>query len=153
MIRLFSSRTPVLGALLLGLTLLPLRAARADLGFWSQALVGTWRHPGNGDLYRFNSNATYTFTSGRAKRRAGQLSHSGHWKIVQPTEKESGGSMEGPVALVLDSRSRVVHRGNRRVVLPSRRAFRLVVDVVFDDEHQLKINRYYLGEVQWIRVR
>ncbi len=143
-----------MGAALLGVSFLPATTARADLGFWSRALVGTWRHPTNGDRYRFGSDATYTFSAGPYKRKGGQLSHSGFWKIVQPTQAESGGSMEGPVALVLRSRSRVVKRGRQRVVLDSRRSFRIVVDTSPDENGEGVVDdRYYIGGAKWIRVR
>lgn len=151
------SRLSVLSAVLLTTSLVPIRVAHADLGFWSRALVGTWRHPTNGDRYRFGSDATYTFTAGPAKRRSGQLSHSGFWRITQPTEEESGGSQEGPVALVLNARMRVVRRGGQRVVLNTKRSFRLVVDVLPVDIEQNEEGRdnnfYFIGRTKWIRVR
>lgn len=127
--------------------------ARADLGFWSAALVGTWRHPSNGDTYQFKPGATYHFRAGAAKRRAGGLSHSGFWKIVQPTEKESGGSMEGPVALQLSSTSRTVSQGGRVRVLPSNRVFRIVVDTVRHDREAPEKNAYRIGNTTWKRLR
>ncbi|RYX81706.1 hypothetical protein EON83_22745 [bacterium] len=141
--------------MLVGATLLPASLAHADLGFWSKALIGTWRHPSNGDVYRFNSNATYTFTAGKANARSGQLSHSGYWKIAQPTERESGGSMEGPVALVVKPRSRVVLRSGRKVTVATTRSFRLVVDVAFKshgDERETDPDYYNISGVKWRRV-
>ncbi len=147
-------RSGVLGAALLGITFLPAVPARADLGFWSHNLVGTWRHPTNGDRYRFGSDATYTFSAGPFKRRSGQLSHSGFWKIVNPTQRESGGSQEGPVALVLNARTRIVLQGRKRVVLDTRRSFRLVVDIAFDENGEgMDDNFYTIGKTRWIRVR
>ncbi|BCM89302.1 hypothetical protein IAD21_01147 [Abditibacteriota bacterium] len=140
-------------ALLLGTTVFSVGVAHADLGFWSRALIGTWRHPTNGDLYRFNSNATYTFTAGKASARTGQLAHSGSWKIAQPTQRESGGSMEGPVALVLNSHNRTIKRNGRKVTLTSTRSFRLVVDVVHKGGEDIEPNHYYIGRTKWIRVR
>ncbi|PQV65152.1 hypothetical protein B1R32_102160 [Abditibacterium utsteinense] len=132
----------------------PVQMARADLGFWSAHLVGTWRHPTNGDIYRFRSNATYSFFVGKAKRRGGNLSHSGYWKIVQPTSKESGGSMEGPVALRLDSKSRTVLEGKKSRVLKSNRRFRVLVDIVQKSEDGLvDKNHYIINGARWIRVR
>lgn len=128
-------------------------AARADLGFWSAALVGIWRHPKSGDTYRFRSDATYVFQAGSAKRRAGNISHSGHWKIVQPTQKESGGSMEGPVALRLDSKTRTVLEGQLPRVLKSNRRFRLAVDVAKSRENLVDRRHYLIGGVIWKRVR
>ena len=127
--------------------------ARADLGYWSAALVGNWRHPSNGDRYRFNSNGSYVFTSGPAKARGGNLSHSGFWKIVQPTEKESGGSFHGPVALILRSRSRVVRESRRRRVVRSHRTFRILVDSAASEEENSLQSDYYIGGVRWKRVR
>lgn len=131
----------------------PLQVARADLGFWSSALVGTWRHPRNGDKYRFNSDATYTFWAGAVKRKGGNLSHSGSWKIVQPTARESGGSLEGPVALRLNSTSRVVlEKGVRRTVATNR-TFRIVVDTIRHDGEAPENNAYRIGDAIWKRVK
>ncbi len=127
--------------------------ARADLGFWSSALIGKWRHPTSGDTYQFRSDATYVFRAGSAKRRAGLLSHSGFWKIVQPTQKESQGSMEGPVALLLDSRQRTVLKGQESRVLRSKRRFRIVVDVAKSGENRVDRRHYFIGGVAWKRVR
>lgn len=112
--------------------------ASADLGFWSAKLVGKWRHPQNGDFYEFRSNATYTFRAGAAKRRAGNISHSGFWKIVPPTLREAGGGMEGPVALLLKS------NGQTR---------RLVADTVRSSDGEMVRNRYLIGGARWKRVR
>lgn len=140
---------------LLGLLLLFFspQAARADLGFWSAHLVGTWRHPKSGDKYHFRSDATYQFKGGAKNRRRGNVSHSGFWKIVQPTEKESGGSMEGPVALSLRSTSRTVLQGGRERVLKSNRVFRIVVDTVQSDSEWIDKNGYWIGGTKWKRVK
>lgn len=144
-----------LAGLICALTLGNVGTVRADLGFWSAHLVGTWRHPSNGDRYQFRSDATYTFFAGAAKRRNGNVSHSGFWKIVQPTAKESGGSPEGPVALRLNAHSRVVLEGKKPRVLRSNRIFRLVVDVtVIPKEDNLVDKKYYLiNRTRWVRVR
>lgn len=126
--------------------------AHADLGYWSAALVGNWRHPSNGDRYQFHSNGTYIFTSGPAKARTGHLSHSGFWKIVQPTQKESGGSLEGPVALILRSKTRVVLERKRRI-LRSNRTFRILVDSAADGEENSMRSDYYIDGVRWKRVK
>ncbi len=139
--------------LVIATMMFPVGLAQADLGSWSHALIGTWRNPTSGDLYRFSPNATYTFTAGQAKARGGQLAHSGYWKIAKPTESESGGSMEGPVALVLNSRTRTVRRNGRKVTLVSHRSFRLVVDVVQNDEREIDPNHYIIGHAKWVRVR
>ena len=127
-------------------------AARADLGFWGANLVGTWRHPVSGDRYHFRSDATYTFTAGAAKRRTGQMSHVGFWKIVEPTPRESGGSLEGPVALLLKSRRRVVWENSKRRMLRSNRVFRLVVDVMVREENRVDKRYYHIGGVKWVRM-
>lgn len=138
-------------AALLGLALLPAPVARADLGFWSQALVGTWKHPTNGDRYRFGSDATYTFTAGEAKARRGTLSHSGFWRISQPTEEESPG-FHGPVALIIDAKSRIARQGRKKVVLPYNRSFRILVNTAGEDG-ETDSGHYYIGGAKWIRVR
>ena len=150
-----SSRFATRGALaaMLGLALLPAPAARADLGFWSQALVGTWKHPTNGDRYRFGSDATYTFTAGAARARKGTLSHSGFWRISQPTEEESPG-FHGPVALIIDAKSRIAKRGRQKVVLGYNRSFRILVNTASqDNESPDDGTRYIIGGIKWIRVR
>lgn len=152
------NRLPIRGALaamlvtMLGLALLPTSVARADLGFWSQALVGTWKHPTNGDRYRFGSDATYTFTSGPAKARKGTLSHSGFWRISQPTDEESPG-FHGPVALIIDAKSRVARQGRKKVVLAYNRSFRILVNTASQDESPSDGTRYIIGDARWIRVR
>lgn len=148
-----SSRLGVLGAALLVTTLFPSRVVRADLGYWSRALTGTWRHPTNGDCYRFGSDATYTFTAGPAKRKSGQLSHSGFWRMSRPTEEESDGSLDGIAALILDSKSRIVRRGKNRVVLDSNRSFRLIVVNAQDANGEPTDDAFYIGRAKWIRVR
>lgn len=146
-----SKRFWVLGLLLLAFA----PAAHADLGFWSAALIGKWRHPTNGDTYQFRRDSTYIFRAG-AKRSAGNLSHAGFWKIVQPTQQESGGSLEGPVVLSLKSTSRVVLEGQKPRVLRSNRRFRIVVDIarrVKTDADSIDTNRYWIGDTRWKRVR
>lgn len=130
----------------------PLPTARADLGFWSARLVGTWRHPKHGDQYQFRSDATYTFWAGASKRRAGNLSHRGFWKVVAPTFKESGGSQEGPVALLLKSTSRVVLEAKKPRVLRSQRVFRIVSDTIRSKEGMIDPNRYRIGGATWRRA-
>ncbi len=115
----------------------PIKIARADLGFWSARLVGSWRHPTNGDLYQFRSNATYTFRAGAAKKRGSHISHSGFWKIVPPTDREAGGGMEGQVALRLKS---------------PQRTRRLVVDIVTRGEGEVSREFYQIGGAKWRRT-
>lgn len=138
--------------------LFSVQIARADLGFWSAALVGKWRNPKSGDTYRFRSDATYVFQAGSAKRRAakrraGNRAHSGFWKIVQPTKRESQGSMEGPVALRLDSRTRTVLEARKLRVLRSNRRFRIAVDVAKSGENLVDRHHYFIDGVIWSRVR
>lgn len=142
-----------LAGLIFVLTLGQVSTVRADLGFWSAHLVGTWRHPSNGDRYQFRSDATYTFFAGAAKRRNGNWSHSGFWKIVEPTAKESGGSLEGPVALSLKARNRVVFEGKKPRVLRSNRIFRLVVDVALKEDNFVAKKYYFINGTRWVRVR
>lgn len=129
------------------------QTARADLGFWSAALRGVWLNPQNGDRYQFRSNATYTFWAGNSKSRSQSVSHSGWWKIAPPTQKESGGSMEGPVALVLRSTARTVSQGGRERILKSTRTFRIVVDTVQSDGERIDKDFYRIGKVKWKRVK
>ena len=79
------------------------RAAHADLGWYSATLVGTWKHAESGMVYTFKSDATYTFTNPKPGD-SRIVAQSGWWKIATPTEKESGGSPEGPVALITKMR-------------------------------------------------
>ena len=140
-------------ALALLLLAISARVARADLGFWSNALVGTWRHPRSGDVYRFRSDATYEFVAGPRKAKAGELSHSGWWKIAQPTRKESGGSQEGPVALVIKARKRTVAGKGGTRTLATKRDFRLVVNTVLIDGKGMTRELYRIDGVTWKRVR
>lgn len=128
------------------------RAARADLGYWSAALVGTWRHPTNGDVYRFNSDATYTFTPGGAARQHGHLWHSGWWKIGQPTAKERA-AMHGPVALIIKARRRTVIDGSSTQVVPTKRDFRLLVNTVLVEGKGDSRDLYRIDGVNWRRVK
>lgn len=122
------------------------RAAHADLGYWSAALVGTWRHPTTGDVYRFNSNATYTWSHARPTAES-VIGGSGYWKIVQPTTKESGGSQEGPVALLLKQRKLVFKKHRRRYARNVKMEERLVVNTVRNK------NFYYIDGTNWKRVK
>ncbi|RYG57635.1 hypothetical protein EON80_28050 [bacterium] len=112
------------------------QAAHADLGFWSGHLVGVWKQPVSGDVYRFNSNATYSFTP-KAKKTA---THSGWWKVVMPTEAESGGGAEGPVAVRLKLSGSVAKER------------RLVVDALYKPDHVVDKRYYRIGGVKWVRV-
>ncbi len=101
-------------ALVLGLmlALFAPRAAHADLGYYSQSLLGTWEHPTNGDVLEFHSDATYIFTAGPEKRRGGNAMHRGFWKLYNvDTAPESGES-----GLLLKVRSRVAwdEEGDKR---------------------------------------
>ncbi|HEX8833818.1 MAG TPA: hypothetical protein VF719_06435 [Abditibacteriaceae bacterium] len=132
--------------LLMFMAALSPRAAHADLGFWSARLVGIWRHPASGDVYRFDSNATYTYSpAGQTSKNV--IGSSGYWKIVQPTDKESGGSQEGPVALLLKQRKLVLQKEGRRHTRNSIREKRLVVDTTKDR------NLYKIDGTIWKRVK
>lgn len=133
-------------SLLLGvaalLSVLAPRAAHADLGYWSKSLVGNWFHPVTRDLYIFKSNATYTRVIDKGNSKA--VTEEGWWKIVQPTPSESGGSQEGPVALVLKARKSTTTNqvGDKGVTKKLKRDSRHVVDIIADGE---KTNRdFYL---------
>lgn len=126
------------------------RAAHADLGYWSAALVGTWKHPTTGDVYHFNSNATYTLTNAKPSKK-GVAGSWGYWKIVQPTAKESGGSMEGPVALLIKQRKVTLQKDRRRYTRNGKMDYRLVVNTVRDNKGDKK-NLYSIDGAQWKRV-
>lgn len=139
-------------ALLMLCALLSPRAARADLGYWSAALVGTWKHPTNGNVYRFNSDATYTLTYAKPTEE-GVAATSGYWKIVQPTQKESGGSMEGPVALLIKQRKLTFQEDDgRRYTRNFPFQYRLVVDTVIVDGED-KRDLYRIDGATWKRVK
>jgi hypothetical protein len=140
--------TPLVAALVL----LPNSVARADLGFWSQSLVGIWRHPSNGDVHRFRRDATYTFTPGAPAARRGKHAHWGFWRIEKATAKEAPGP-HGPVALILKWHGRSVQRKGREVVLRDRGSLRLLVDVPPDSIKDTYVTRYIINGVRWIRVR
>ena len=127
------------------------RAAHADLEYWSAALFGTWKHPRTGDLYRFNSNATYTLTYAKVGEQH-RAATSGWWKIVQPTQKESGGSQEGPVALLLKQRkvTFLEPHGQKRTE-NRKKDYRLVVNTV-ETEAGSNRNLYWIDGAQWKRV-
>lgn len=136
--------------LVAALGLMP-RPAHANLGYWSAALVGTWKHPATGDVYRFNSNATYTLTNSRSSK-TGVIKSWGYWKIVQPTAKESGGGMEGPVALLVKQRKITLQRNSGRRYTRNRRMdYRLVVDTVRVNGMD-KRNLYIIDGAQWKRI-
>ena len=134
------------------LAVLTPRAARADLGYWSAALIGTWKHPQTGDIYRFNSDATYTQTYAKPTEEAVKGA-SGWWKIVQPTAKESGGSMEGPVALLLKQRKITFQEDDGRVYTRNlKNEYRLVVNTVGVGDEEDK-NFYRIDGINWKRVK
>ena len=135
------------------LAVLSPRAARADLGYWSAALVGSWRHPTTGDVYRFNSNATYTWTRAKATVES-VIGSSGYWKIVQPTAKESGGSQEGPVALILKQRKIVFENENsgKRYSSNLKMDSRLVVNTVIVNDAENR-NLFRIEGANWKRVK
>ena len=128
------------------------RAAHADLGYWSAALIGTWKNPRNGDVYRFNSNATYTMTSLKPSHER-IIASSGWWKIVQPTEKESGGSQEGPVALLVKQRKiTFLEESGLRHTEDFKFDYRLVVDTIGEADEKNR-DLYRIDGVNWNRVQ
>ncbi len=129
------------------------QTARADLGYWSAALVGFWNHPTNGDVYHFYSDATYTFYKfQKTGNREGLVSHSGWWKIYDPGNKVSGS--HGPVGLRLKARRQVVLRDGKRHTLKTRRVDELLVNTSFGVEGDPSENgQYYLMDgVKWART-
>ena len=132
--------------LLMFMVVLSPRAAHADLGYWSAMLVGIWRHPTSGDVYRFKSDATYSRSRAKPTVKS-VIGDSGYWKIVQPTTKESGGSQEGPVALLLKQRKLVFQKNGRRYARNSRIEKRLVVDTVGNK------NYYKIDGTNWKSVK
>lgn len=134
------------------MALLMPRAAHADLGYWSAALVGTWKHPKTGAVYRFNSDATYTMTSPKPNHER-IVGSSGWWKIVQPTEKESGGSLEGPVALLIKQRKTTfLEEHGLRHTENLKMDYRLVVDTIGAPGEKNR-NLYQIDGVNWKRVK
>jgi hypothetical protein len=69
--------------------------ARADLGFLERAPRRHLASPSNGDRYQFRSNATYTFLAAPPNDAAASVSHSGFWKIVEPTDKNPAEAWKG----------------------------------------------------------
>lgn len=134
------------------MALLTPRAAHADLGYWSAALLGTWKNPQTGEIYRFNSNATYTMTSPKPTHER-VVASSGWWKIVQPTQKESGGSLEGPVALLIKQRKiTFLEEHGLRHTENLKLDTRLVVDTVGAPGEKNR-NLYQIDGVNWKRVK
>ena len=127
------------------------RAAHADLGYWSAALIGTWKHPQTGDVYRFKSDATYTMSHAKPTTEM-VAGSSGWWKIAQPTEKESGGRPEGPVALILKQRKLFFNDEGRKYSSNLKMEYRLVVDTISTGEKDNK-NLYRIDGVNWKRVK
>lgn len=145
-------KLPLLLLLAAAMALLTPHVARADLGYWSAALVGTWKHPATGDLYRFNSDATYTLINAKPTSEA-VAGSSGYWKIVQPTPKESSGSQEGPVALLIKQRViRFKEDDGRQYTRNLKMEYRLVVNTVIVDGAEKK-NLYTIDRAQWKRVK
>ncbi len=143
--------SPVLALAAFSALLTP-RAAHADLGYWSAALVGNWKNPQTGATYRFNSNATYTLIYAKATHE-NVVAASGWWKIVQPTEKESGGSQEGPVALLLKTRKiTLLGQNGKRYTSGIKVDSRLVANTVIVDGAENR-NLYRIGGVNWKRVK
>ena len=128
------------------------RAAHADLGYWSAALIGNWKNPKTGDVYRFKSDATYTLTYAKPTEQKLSVT-SGYWKIVQPTEKESGGSMEGPVALLIKQRKITFKEDDGRTYTRNfKNDYRLVVNTVFVEDAEDR-NQYRIDGANWKRQR
>lgn len=111
--------------LLLSALLLPLSSARADEADMIASVSGLWRNSA-GDAYRFQRNGTYTFSAGAAKRRAGNISHSGTWRLTG-----NGMHFDG---FRLRSTRRTVLEGRRRRVLRSARVFNLSWDNAMGQE-------------------
>lgn len=133
------------------MALLTPRAAHADLGYWSAALIGTWKHPQTSEIYRFNSNATYTVTYAKPTTEM-VAGSSGWWKIAQPTEKESGGSQEGPVALILKQRKLFFNDEGRKYSSNLKMQHRLIVDTVIVDDAENR-NLYRIDGINWKRLK
>ncbi len=142
---------PLFFAFAIFVALITPRAAHADLGYWSAALVGTWKHPQTGEIYRFNSNATYTTTYAKPTTEM-VAGSSGWWKIAQPTEKESGGGQEGPVALILKQRKLLFNNEGRKYNRNFKMEYRLIVDTVTADDAENK-NLYRIAGVNWKRIK
>ena len=128
------------------------RAAHAGLSYWSAALIGTWKSPETGAVYQFKSDATYTYTNPKPGD-SRIVAESGWWKIAQPTEKESGGSQQGPVALIIKMRKvTFLEEHGLRHTESIKSDARSVVDTVFEQDKE-NPNLYRINGVNWKRVK
>lgn len=102
-------------------------------------LAGDWRHASNGDGFEFLADGTYVFHSGKAKKRAGSVSHWGTW-TVSDYGTPSEDSLRAAATLHLRTTNRVLIKNGRRRMEPFKRL--LSVPVVFTEaDGQVIINR------------
>ena len=94
--------------------------------------IGSFRNKRTGDVYRFRSNGNYTFEAGPAKRRSGNISHSGTWRILDYYEGSSD-SDSNVGTLQLRSTRRVVLEKRKRRTLRANRTFQLPMALSMED--------------------
>ncbi len=131
------------------------RAAHADLGYYSQSLLGTWEHPTNGDVLEFHSDATYIFTAGPAKRRGGNFMHRGFWKLYDVDGAPEGGES----GLLLKVRSRVAwdEEGDKRTSKVNEELRHRIEYPSFEGDDGTAAatkenNAYYIDAAKWKRL-
>ena len=93
-------------------------------------LAGDWRHASNGDGFEFLADGTYVFHSGKAKKRAGSVSHWGTW-TVSDYSTPSEDILRAAATLHLRTTNRVLSKNGRRRMEPFKRL--LSVPVVFTE--------------------
>lgn len=133
-------------------TLLPV-TAHASLQEWSQDMFGTWVHSVNKRVYQFNSDATYLVVNSSGD--SNYFVERGYWKIVPPTEEESGGAMEYIAALVLKARSRTTEVRGKRVKRAVKEELRQVIAPFVADPKNDRPddNVYRLGQAKITRLK
>lgn len=94
--------------------------------------VGSFRNKRTGDTYRFQANGSYTFEAGPAKRRSGNVSHSGTWRILDYYEGSSDDS-SNMGTLQLRATRRVVLEKRKRRTLRTVRTFQLPMALSMED--------------------
>jgi hypothetical protein len=86
-------------------------------------LINNWEAR-NGDRYVFRVDGTYTFYAGPAKRKSGNISHSGTWNL-SGYRNSTQESVVGTAQLTLHSTRRTVLEGRRKRVLRAKRTFKI----------------------------
>ncbi|RZA20327.1 MAG: hypothetical protein EOP10_18360 [Proteobacteria bacterium] len=111
------------GAILLG-PISPRAVAQSSAAEYAgNHLINTWQAR-NSDRYIFRVNGTYTFYAGLAKRKSGNISHSGTWRLSE-YRNSTQESVVGTATLTLRSTSRTVLEARRKRVLRANRTFKI----------------------------